>query len=401
MFIPSDVKNILDTLIRAGFDAYVVGGSLRDALLGREASDWDVTSAARPERVMELFSHLRVIPTGLKHGTVTVITEEGHPIEITTFRTDGSYSDSRHPESVSFASTVEEDLSRRDFTINAMAYNESRGLVDLFGGKEDLDLRRIRCVGDPETRFREDALRILRAFRFASQLNFEIDPETLAGAYAARDGLYNIARERIGVETLKLLDGASPSRSLSLMGDILGKVLPAPVDQRRVSTVTDLQCDAIGRLAYLLCGASDEDVRTASHWLRLSSKQASRLQKLTRLIAPHRLQNLPSDPEMRRIIREYRGDAYAAVKIASHLYKIHPKTEEILRRVEAEDPVIDLSRLALNGSDLIKRGVASGAVVGEILSKLLDAVIDDPSLNKPDLLLDLAKKWQKTDKNCE
>ena len=401
MFIPSDVKKILDRLMDAGCDAYVVGGSLRDALLGREASDWDVTSAARPERVMELFSDLRVIPTGLKHGTVTVITEDGHPVEITTFRTDGSYSDSRHPESVSFASTVEDDLSRRDFTINAMAYNESRGLVDLFGGKEDLNERRIRCVGDPETRFREDALRILRAFRFASQLNFEIDPETLAGAYAARDGLDNIARERIGAETLKLLDGASPSRPLSLMGDILEKVLPYPVDQRRIMTVSDLECDAVSRLAYLLCGASEEAVRTASHWLRLSSKQASRLLKLSRPIAPHRLQNCPSDPEMRRFIKEYRDDASAAVKIASHLYDIHPMTVEILRRIKAENPVVDLSRLALNGSDLIKCGVASGALVGSILSKLLEAVIDDPSLNKPDILLDLAQKWQKTDKNCE
>ncbi len=401
MFIPSDVKKILDRLMDVGCDAYVVGGSLRDALLGREASDWDVTSAARPERVMELFSHLRVIPTGLKHGTVTVITEEGHPVEITTFRTDGSYSDSRHPESVSFASSVEDDLSRRDFTINAMAYNESRGLVDLFGGKEDLNERRIRCVGDPETRFREDALRILRAFRFASQLDFEIDPETLAGAYAARDGLDNIARERIGVETLKLLDGASPSRPLSLMGDILGNVLPTPIDQRRIESVSELECDAVGRLSYLLCGASEEMVRVASHWLRLSSKQASRLQKLVRPIAPHRLQKCPSDAEMRRIIREYRDDAATAVKIASHLYEIHPKTEEVLRRIEAEDPIVDLSRLAVKGSDLIKCGVASGTLVGETLSMLLEAVIDDPSLNKPDILLDLAQKWQKTDKNCE
>lgn len=401
MNIPSDVKRILDTLMDAGFDAYVVGGSLRDALLGRDASDWDVTSAANPERVMELFSHLRVIPTGLKHGTVTVITEEGHPIEITTFRTDGNYSDSRHPESVSFASTVEEDLSRRDFTVNAMAYNPSRGLVDLFDGKRDLSERRIRCVGDPVTRFTEDALRILRAFRFASQLDFKIDPETLAGAYAARDGLDNIARERIGAETLKLLDGASPSRSLSLMGDILSKVLPTRLDERRIERVSDLKCDAVGRLAYLLHGCDEDTVRSAAHSLRLSSKQGPRLLKLSRPVAPLLLKKILSDGEMRRIIREYRDDTVTVVRIASHLCEIDPNMENKLRRIAAEKPVIELSGLAVNGSDLIKCGVASGAFVGVLLSKLLDAVIDDPSLNSPELLLALAQKLQKTELNYE
>ena len=395
MFIPSDVKKILDTLMEAGYDAYVVGGSLRDALLGREANDWDVTSAAYPERVMELFSHLRVIPTGLKHGTVTVITEEGHPIEITTFRTDGSYSDSRHPESVSFASAVEDDLSRRDFTVNAMAYNDRRGLVDLFDGKKDLNERRIRCVGDAETRFREDALRILRAFRFASQLDFEIDAETLAGAYAARDGLDNIARERIGVEILKLLEGASPSRSLCLMGDILLKVLPTAPEESRVLAVSELQCDAIGRLAFLLCDAPEETLKIASHSLRLSSKQASRLYKLARLIAPKLLQNTPSDADMRRIIREYRDDSEAAVMIASHLYDIDQNALGNLRRVEAENPVVDLSGLAVNGSDLIKCGVASGSLVGKILTKLLDLVVEEPALNSPETLLSLAEKMAK------
>ena len=392
MFIPSDVKKILDRLMEAGCDAYVVGGSLRDALLGREANDWDVTSAAYPEQVMELFSHLRVIPTGLKHGTVTVITEEGNPIEITTFRTDGSYSDSRHPESVSFASSVEDDLSRRDFTINAMAYNDRRGLVDLFDGKNDLNERRIRCVGDAETRFREDALRILRAFRFASQLDFEIDPETLAGAYAAREGLNNIARERIGVETLKLLEGASPSRSLSLMGDLLLNVLPVIPEERRISAVSDLRCDAIGRLAFLLCGAPDETLKTASHSLRLSSKQASRLYKLARPIDPRLLQITSSDADMRRIIREYRDDSETAVEIASHLCDIAPDSFDRLRRIKAEDPVIDLAGLAINGADLIKCGVASGFLVGAILSTLLDHVIEEPSLNEPKTLFALASK---------
>ena len=389
MKIPKHVKEILDRLMGAGFDAYVVGGSLRDALLLKEAHDWDVTSAATPDEVMALFSDMHVIPTGLKHGTVTVVSD-GDPIEITTFRTDGEYTDSRHPKSVSFAKTVEDDLSRRDFTVNAMAYNESRGLVDIFGGKEDLSRRVIRCVGDPEKRFSEDALRIMRAFRFSSQLDFEIDPDTLSAAHSMSDGLKNIARERIGSEFLRLVEGVAPQKAFLKMGEILTYVIDETLDTQRFRQVEMLERDAILRLAFLLCGASDEKIISASHSLRLSSKQAQRLKKLTSPPTEKELKDL-TPPRARRILAAYGENAIGAAQISVLLYGADAEAVEILRRIEAENPCLTLGDLAVNGSDLIKEKIASGKDVGEVLSRLLDAVIEEPELNEKEKLLAMAK----------
>lgn len=389
MKIPKHVKEILDRLMGAGFDAYVVGGSLRDALLLKEAHDWDVTSAATPDEVMALFSDMHVIPTGLKHGTVTVVSN-GDPIEITTFRTDGEYTDSRHPKSVSFAKTVEDDLSRRDFTVNAMAYNEHRGLVDIFGGKEDLSRRVIRCVGDPEKRFSEDALRIMRAFRFSSQLDFEIDPDTLSAAHSMSDGLKNIARERIGSEFLRLVEGVAPQKALLKMGEILTYVIDETLDTQRLGQVEMLERDAILRLAFLLCGASDEKIISASHSLRLSSKQAQKLKKLTSPPTEKELKDL-TPSRARRILAAYGENAIGAAQISVLLYGADAEAVKILRRIEAENPCLTLGDLAVNGSDLIKEKIASGKDVGEVLSRLLDAVIEEPELNEKEKLLAMAK----------
>ena len=390
MKIPRHVKIILDRLAEAGFDAYVVGGSLRDSMLGKEAHDWDVTSGATPDEVIALFSpDLHVIPTGLKHGTVTVVSE-GDPIEITTFRTDGEYIDSRRPESVTFSKNVEDDLSRRDFTVNAMAYNDRRGLVDLFGGKIDLERRIIRCVGDPEKRFSEDALRIMRAFRFSSQLGFEIEKKTLTAAHSMKNGLKNIAKERIGNEFLRLLSGVAAKDSLLKMGDILDIIIPKPLYTQRFEKIDDLSRDAILRLAFLLCGASDEEVRDASHSLKLSSKQTQRLMKLSSPPTEKDLENL-TEARARRLLAAYGEDTLAVTEIASHLYKIDAASTEILRRVVSEDPPVTLDRLAVNGSDIIKEGIASGRDVGRILSKLLDEVIEHPERNDREILLGIAK----------
>ena len=390
MKIPRHVKIILDRLAEAGFDAYVVGGSLRDSMLGKEAHDWDVTSGATPDDVIALFSpDLHVIPTGLKHGTVTVVSE-GDSIEITTFRTDGEYIDSRRPESVTFSKNVEDDLSRRDFTVNAMAYNERRGLVDLFDGKTDLERRIIRCVGDPEKRFSEDALRIMRAFRFSSQLGFEIEEKTLLAAHSMKSGLKNIAKERIGSEFLRLLSGVAAKDSLLKMGDILDIIIPKTLDTQRFEKIDDLSRDAIPRLAFLLCGASDEEIRDASHSLKLSSKQTQRLMKLSSPPTEKDLENL-TEARARRLLAAYGEDTLAVTEIASHLYKIDAASIEILRRVVSEDPPVTLDRLAVNGSDIIKEGIASGRDVGRILSKLLDEVIEHPERNDREILLVIAK----------
>ena len=394
MNIPKHVKIILDRLASAGFDAYVVGGSLRDSILGLPAHDWDVTSGATPDEVIALFSEdMHVIPTGLKHGTVTVVSS-GDPIEITTFRTDGEYVDSRRPETVTFSKKVEDDLSRRDFTVNAMAYNESRGLVDLFGGREDLLRRIIRCVGDPEKRFSEDALRIMRAFRFSSQLGFDIESETLTAAYSMKNGLKNIAKERIGSEFLRLLSGVAAKDSLLKMGDILDIIIPESLDTQRFLKIDELQCDAIVRLAFLLCGASEQSTRNASHSLKLSSKECQRLMKLSTPIPENELKNL-TESGARRLISVYGADTLAASEIASHLYDIDRPSVEILRRVIDEDPPVTLDRLAINGADLMREGIASGRQIGAVLSALLSEVIDDPQKNTRHTLLEMARIFTK------
>ncbi|MBO4418808.1 MAG: HD domain-containing protein [Oscillospiraceae bacterium] len=227
----------LERLRAAGFPAFLVGGCVRDSLLGRTPGDWDITTAALPEQVEAVFAGERIIETGLKHGTVTLLLG-GLPLEITTFRTETGYSDHRHPDAVAFTPSLTEDLARRDFTVNAMAWTpEGEGVVDPFGGQADLEKKVIRCVGDPEQRFREDALRILRALRFASQLDFVIDPATAAADYALRDSLELVSRERIAVELTKLLCGPAARRIITEYWEILAVPLPelapmAGLDQR-------------------------------------------------------------------------------------------------------------------------------------------------------------------------
>ena len=199
IILPEAVRKILKKLAQAGFEGYAVGGCVRDSLLGREPHDWDVTTAARPEEVKKVFADGRIIDTGLKHGTVTLLTDSG-PVEITTFRTEGIYSDSRHPDRVSFVADVHEDLSRRDFTVNAMAYSPDRGLRDDFGGQEDLRAGVLRCVGDPDRRFREDALRILRAARFAARYGFRIEEATAAAMLRNRELMLRLSPERVFAE---------------------------------------------------------------------------------------------------------------------------------------------------------------------------------------------------------
>ena len=216
MNYPEYVKKILSRIEEAGFEAFVVGGAVRDSLLGRPNHDYDITTSALPEETAEIFKDLHVIKTGIKHGTVTVVMSR-NPVEITTYRVDGDYKDSRHPEDVRFTRNLEDDLSRRDFTVNAMAYNEERGVVDLFDGIGDLAKGLIRAVGEPQKRFEEDALRIMRAFRFASKLNFNIEGETLAAAKKCRFGLEKISAERKLVELEGILLGRGVKKALSLM----------------------------------------------------------------------------------------------------------------------------------------------------------------------------------------
>ena len=223
--IPNDAKTILEKLNNAGFEAYVVGGCVRDSLLGKTPGDWDICTNALPEQTMEVFEGFHVIPTGLKHGTVTVmLNHEGY--EITTYRVDGDYTDGRHPDSVSFTTNLKDDVARRDFTVNAMAYSERDGIQDFFGGMEDLKNGIIRCVGEPEKRFGEDALRIMRAVRFASVLGFEIEKSTSDAMRKLYKNLDMVASERINAELNKMLCGKSPARYLEEYDYLFFHIIP-------------------------------------------------------------------------------------------------------------------------------------------------------------------------------
>lgn len=395
MNYPQNVKKALSLLADAGFCAYIVGGSLRDMMLKKEPHDWDITTSALPSEILSVFSDYRTIPTGLQHGTVSVIIDGGL-IEITTYRIDGEYSDSRHPDSVRFTDDIALDLARRDFTVNAMAYNEQNGLIDLFSGKADLDRKVIRCVGVPEQRFCEDALRILRALRFASKLGFEIESETLSAMESCRSRLADISRERIQTELFGILRGQSAERTVSLMCSLgIDSYVFCRDDN---SPLTYVGLDRLPnkpetRIAYLL--RNDEDpVKSAMAVMRsLRSSNAS----LTAVTATVRgiTQPLPKPtPEnARRLMNAYGKHLDSVLDILS----VIGDAEEVSRireliRIEAESSNCrSLSELKLRGNDISHLGIASGKAIGIILERLLDEVIKDPEKNTRTYLLERAK----------
>lgn len=386
MTYPSYIDGIIQRLALNGESAYIVGGSLRDVLLGVTPHDYDIATSALPEKTAELFSDKHVIETGLKHGTVTVVFD-GEPVEITTFRIDGDYTDSRHPNSVSFTDDVVLDLSRRDFTVNAMAYSHERGLIDPFGGREDIRKRMIRAVGDPDRRFSEDALRIMRAFRFSAQLGFDIEGETLRGAQRCADGLALIARERIGNETLRLICSPQPARALRLMREygawrhVFGEYEPSD------AVLDGLSCmpvDAFARLGLLVCEADADTAREILHGLRCSGKQ------ITGALAVARGAKMKTETETdaRRLISCV-GIYAVAATVASELIGVSPKgASETVKREQSKP--CSIRELKINGKDVASLG-ARGRTIGATLEAILSAVIDEPSLNERERLLELAR----------
>ena len=253
IYLPPQVEYVINKLCCAGFEAYAVGGCVRDHLMGKTPGDYDVTTSAKPEEMLKVFSSDRVIETGLKHGTLTVL-REGMPIETTTYRIDGSYADGRHPDKVTFTPELGLDLCRRDFTVNAMAYSETKGIIDLFGGENDLENGIIRCVGSPDERFNEDGLRILRALRFASVLDFELDADCADSVRRLRGLLGKISRERIYTETTKLLLGKGARRILSTFPEVISFIFPALTEEmicRAAALVERCPRDAEMRYAVL------------------------------------------------------------------------------------------------------------------------------------------------------
>lgn len=436
--MPDSVLLALNTLKASGFEAFVVGGCVRDSLMGLTPHDWDITTSAKPEQTLEVFSSFKTIPTGLKHGTVTVLIDD-ESLEITTFRIDGEYEDGRHPDSVVFTSNLEEDLSRRDFTINAMAYSPSVGFVDCFGGMEDIENRTIKCVGEPDKRFGEDALRIMRAIRFSSTLGYEISKDTKESILKNRDLLSNVSAERISVELLKLLCGDNATEVLIEFRDVIAKIIPELVpcfdfDQKNkhhMYTIYDHIAHAVGqspnipevRMALLLhdigkpsCFTVDEN--GVGHFyghgkvseeisvpilkrLRFSAAFQETVRVLVlnhdmdispvKKIVRRRLMSL-GEENLRLLMAVQLGDAMVHVCNDCNPHEEIRDILEILDEIVEEGQAFTISQLEISGNDLIALGMEKGPRIGKILSELLSLVVDDLLENEHEKLLQKAQE---------
>ena len=388
--LPAFVTAVMDTLARAGHRGYLVGGSLRDLLRGVTPHDFDMTTDALPEEMLEIFKDFRVIPTGLKHGTLTVMSE-GNPIELTTHRVDGSYVDARHPESVSFTRKLEGDLSRRDFTVNAMAWNPELGLVDLFGGQEDLSVGVLRAVGDAQTRFEEDALRILRLFRFSAQLCFDIAPETLEGARLAATGLAKISVERIFSEISRMLVAKDAERGLCAMREAACEkyaFFDTVCLLNSEKGVNALPADTALRMAYLLPALTREGAVALS---RAYHAPNSFGEALGAYVEGAR-EALPTTPyEARKFTTRYWH--YWKGVLALHRAKGEDVSaaEELCAKVSRDGTAVEVRRLAVNGKELQEKLGVLPRRTGELLLCLQDLVWQEPERNKRATLLELAR----------
>ncbi len=439
--MPEKVKEIIGTLRAAGFEAWAVGGCVRDSLLGREPEDWDITTSSTPEQTKELFS--RTFDTGIQHGTVTVLLD-GEGFEVTTYRIDGAYEDSRHPKEVTFTRNLKDDLLRRDFTINAMAYSDEEGLVDIFGGMEDLERGVIRCVGNARERFSEDALRILRGVRFAAQLGFRLEEETREGMEALAPTLQKISAERIQTELLKILLSGRPDmlRTAWELG-ITAWFLPEfdrimdtsqetphhmyTVGEHTLHALLNVRPDRVLRLAMLFHDMGKPDLKTVdeegvAHFKKhaLRSEEIARdvmrrlkfdnetQRKVAVLVRYHDYRMPVQGKYVRRAMNRIGLDLFPlylevrrADVLAQSTYLREEKladidgVEALYRQSLARQECVTLKDLAVNGRDLIEAGFRPGKELGVVLESLLEAVIEDPQLNEKSRLLELAEEKKK------
>ena len=394
MQIPQEVKQILETLTRAGHQAYAVGGCVRDSFLGREPEDWDITTDALPEQVKALFR--RTVDTGIRHGTVTVLLKD-RSYEITTYRVDGVYSDGRHPDSVVFTPELSEDLRRRDFTINAMACAADGSVVDLFGGREDLLRRRIRCVGDPDERFTEDALRILRALRFSAQLDFDIEASTWEALKRHAPNLVNVSRERILAELNKMILSPHPEKMALLseagitpwVGKGADKIAPSP-------RIEGLPAKKDLRWAAAFSEADGETARSFLKDLKSDNETADGASLLISgicvsvpedLYGTRKLLSAYGTERTREMLLLRRAGFGTAVS-PEQLDGLEDRTDKIL----AAGDCLAVRNLAVSGKDLMRLGIRPGPELGKILSMLLDQVLKYPEQNTAACLERLARE---------
>ena len=385
--LPYEVEWVIGKIRDAGYEAFAVGGCVRDTLLGRTPEDWDVTTSARPEAVKAIFE--RTVDTGLQHGTVTVLkNRKGY--EVTTYRIDGEYHDGRHPDSVEFTPDLLEDLKRRDFTINAMAYSHETGIVDEFGGMEDLKAGIVRCVGRPEDRFTEDALRLLRALRFSAQLGFEIEESTYAAIKTIAPNLAKVSKERVQAELTKLLLSAHPERILLLKETGLSvQIVPgfdAVFAPALFSELSRLPAEKALRWAGFLLCQREKQAEAVLKGLKMDNETIG---NVSRMIEGAK-ETLPLEkPAVRRAMSRYTPyQLEGALKLKELMGspdagEIRRLREEIIR----DGDCVSLKDLAVKGRDLLEAGVERGPMVGEILNHLFDLVLLYPEKNDRELLL--------------
>lgn len=439
MDMPKNVDTAINLLQSAGFEAYAVGGCVRDSLLGKTPNDWDITTSAKPEDMKSVFADFHCIDTGIKHGTVTVVID-GEPLEITTFRLDGEYEDNRHPKSVTFTSNLGADLGRRDFTVNAMAYSKKTGTVDLFGGQNDLKNKIIRCVGDPDRRFNEDALRILRALRFASALDFEIEEKTAQSLLKNRALLGNISEERIAKELLKLVCGKGAKRILTDFAPVLFEILPElqpmyknshdnphhcyDIYEHTLIAVESIDPEPTLRFAMLLhdCGkpaVKKFDENGVAHFYghqrisaEISAQILARLKvsnkfrdEILFLVSNHDRWELYENTEkmprylskfgldgVLKLLKVMRADVLA--QSPEYRYRLDQiaDAEEIAKNLAAQKPCLSLRELKINGRTLMDIGIPQGRKLGAVLAQLLDEVIDGVTKNTQEALTTRARE---------
>lgn len=387
--IPEFVARVINAMECNGFEAFVVGGCVRDSLMGKKPHDWDVCTNALPQQIISVLDgEFRVIPTGIKHGTVTVISDN-NPIEVTTYRTESGYTDYRHPSSVSFVGDISGDLMRRDFTVNAMAYSEKKGIIDLFGGADDIKNGVLRCVGNADMRFCEDALRIMRALRLSAVCELETARDTDLAIRKNKGLLCHIAVERIYTELKKLLTAEKPSNILIEYRDVFEEIIPEVFsidvfDINRIKAIDNLQIGDL-RLAALVCAADNPREILA----RLKTDKETR--RRAEAIKGLEEEEVPDSKIAVKRLLKTRGEAavcdWLTINAAINRDKKYVYALEGAKQIIENRECYSLKNLAVNGSDLTERGIAFGGEVGKILDELLSAVIDDRVKNEKNSLL--------------
>ena len=404
IYIPQKVKSIMSKLEENGYEAYMVGGCVRDSLLGRNPKDYDIATNALPNDVIEIFGHHRTIPTGLKHGTVTVVMD-GESFEVTTYRTDMKYTDGRRPDEVKFESSIEKDLSRRDFTINAIAYNDKNGLIDIYNGRRDLDNKIIRCVGEPDERFKEDALRMMRAIRFSAELGFNIEDNTMDAIIKNKERLSKVSMERVTFELNRIILSHNTEKIYLLIQTMLMDYIEPkfnPLEPKSLKVLEFIENKLYLRIAalFIICDMNQYEARSILKRLKYDNNTTN---KTVEIIKYSGLDIKEDTVYIRQNLSKMGLEVFLDIlnlKIAFIMASESPCIDNGINRIEkvkkaAEDVInrnecIGIKDLAVSGEDIVGLGL-KGKYVGDMLDELLSMVIVDPELNKRERLISVAQ----------